>query len=273
VLTRDTVIVMFGKKIRIERIIDRNSGNAVVVPMDHGISIGPVEGLVDMRKTVNDVVEGGATAVLMHKGMVPQGHRTSGHDVGLILHLSASTDIGVNSRNKVLVASVADGLKLGADAVSLHINVGAESEPQMLEDLGKISSDCMEWGMPLMVMAYPRGPSIKDSYDAKAIAHSVRVASELGADVVKCSYTGNIDTFAKVVDGCMVPVIIAGGPKMDSDMDILNMVHDSLEAGGHGVSIGRNVFQHKDVRGMMAAISDIVLHGATVREAAELIKG
>ena len=252
------VIVMFGKKIRIERIIDRNSGNAVVVPMDHGISIGPVEGLVDMRKTVNDVVEGGATAVLMHKGMVPQGHRTSGHDVGLILHLSASTDIGVNSRNKVLVASVADGLKLGADAVSLHINVGAESEPQMLEDLGKISSDCMEWGMPLMVMAYPRGPSIKDSYDAKAIAHSVRVASELGADVV---------------DGCMVPVIIAGGPKMDSDMDILNMVHDSLEAGGHGVSIGRNVFQHKDVRGMMAAISDIVLHGATVREAAELIKG
>ena len=126
---------MFGKKIRIERIIDRNSGNAVIVPMDHGISIGPVKGIIDMRKTVNDVVEGGATAVLMHKGMVPQGHRTSGHDVGLILHMSASTDLGINSNNKVLVATVQDGLKLGADAVSIHINVGAETEPHMLTRL------------------------------------------------------------------------------------------------------------------------------------------
>ncbi|MBR4696868.1 MAG: 2-amino-3,7-dideoxy-D-threo-hept-6-ulosonate synthase [Candidatus Methanomethylophilaceae archaeon] len=262
---------MFGKKIRIERIIDRNSGNAVVVPLDHGISIGPVPGIVDLRKTVNDVAEGGATAVLMHKGMVPQGHRTSGNDVGLILHMSASTDIGVNSTNKVLVATVEDGLKLGADAVSIHVNVGAESEPHMLEDFGRVSSECMEWGMPLVAMVYPRGPSIPNSYDPKAIAHSVRVAAELGADVIKCSYTGDIDSFSKVVEGSMVPVLIAGGPKMDSDMDILNMVHDSLEAGGHGVSIGRNVFQHQNVRGMMSAISDIVLHGATVKEAAEYL--
>ena len=263
---------MFGKKVRIERIIDRESGNAVIVPLDHGISIGPVEGIIDMKKTVNDVVEGGATAVLMHKGMVPQGHRTSGHDVGLILHMSASTDLGINSNNKVLVATVEDGLKLGADAVSIHMNVGAETEPHMLEDFGKVSSQCMEWGMPLVAMVYPRGPAISNSFDPRAIAHSVRVAAELGADVIKCSYTGDIDSFSKVVEGSMVPVLIAGGPKMDSDMDILNMVHDSLEAGGHGVSIGRNVFQHRNVRGMMSAVSDIVLHGATVKEAAEHLK-
>ena len=263
---------MFGKKVRIERVIDRESGNAVIVPLDHGISIGPVEGIIDMKKTVNDVVEGGATAVLMHKGMVPQGHRTSGHDVGLILHMSASTDLGINSNNKVLVATVEDGLKLGADAVSIHMNVGAETEPHMLEDFGKVSSQCMEWGMPLVAMVYPRGPSISNSFDPRALAHSVRVAAELGADVIKCSYTGDIDSFSKVVEGSMVPVLIAGGPKMDSDMDILNMVHDSLEAGGHGVSIGRNVFQHKNVRGMMSAVSDIVLHGATVKEAAEHLK-
>ncbi len=264
---------MFGKNIRIERIIDRNSGNAVVVPLDHGISIGPVQGIIDLKKTVNDVAEGGATAVLMHKGMVPQGHRTSGHDVGLILHLSASTDLGINSNNKVLVATVEDGLKLGADAVSIHVNVGAETEPRMLEDFGKISSECMEWGMPLIAMVYPRGPSIADSYDPKAIAHSVRVAAELGADVIKCSYTGDTDSFSRVVEGSMVPVLIAGGPKMESDLDILNMVYDSLQAGGHGVSIGRNVFQHKNVRGMMSAISDIVLHGATVKESMEKLNG
>lgn len=263
---------MSGKNIRIERIIDRESGNAVIVPMDHGISIGPIPGLIDMKQTVSDVVEGGATAVLMHKGIVPQGHRTSGNDVGLILHLSASTDIGVNSTNKVLVATVEEAIKLGADAVSMHINVGAENEPQMIKDLGMVSGQCTEWGMPLIAMAYPRGPTIKNSFDPVAVAHAARVATELGADIVKCSYTGDIDSFRKVVKGAMVPVVIAGGPKINSDLDLLNMVHDSLEAGGHGVSIGRNIFQHKDVKGIMSAISDIVLHEATVEEAVKHLK-
>ncbi|MBQ8178875.1 MAG: 2-amino-3,7-dideoxy-D-threo-hept-6-ulosonate synthase [Candidatus Methanomethylophilaceae archaeon] len=263
---------MFGKNIRMERIIDRKSGNAVVVPMDHGISVGPIPGLVDMKGTVNDVVEGGATAVLMHKGIVPQGHRTSGHDVGLILHLSASTDIGVSSNSKVLVATVEEALKLGADAVSIHINVGAESECQMMQDMGMVSRQCMEWGMPLIAMAYPRGPKIENSFDPDAVAHAARVAMELGADIVKCSYTGDIDSFREVVRGTMVPVLIAGGPKMDSDMDILNMVHDSLEAGGHGVSMGRNIFQHRNVRGIMSAVSDIVLNGASVEEAARHLR-
>lgn len=263
---------MFGKNIRMERIFDRESGNAVIVPMDHGISIGPIEGLIDMKKTVNDVASGGATAVLMHKGLVPQGHRTMGHDVGLILHLSASTDIGVNSYSKVLVATVEEALKMGADAVSMHINVGAETEPQMLSDLGMVSRQCTEWGMPLIAMTYPRGPTIKDSFDPDAIAHAARVGMELGADIVKCSYTGDIDSFRKVVKGTMVPVVIAGGPKMNSDMDILNMVHDSIEAGGRGVSIGRNVFQHNNVRGITAAISDICLQGATVEEAAKNLR-
>jgi DhnA family fructose-bisphosphate aldolase class Ia len=161
---------------------------------------------------------------------------------------------------------------MGADAVSMHINVGAECEPQMLSDLGMVSRQCRQWGMPLIVMAYPRGPKIKDSYDPQAVAHAARVATELGADIVKCSYTGDIDTFREVVKGTVVPVVIAGGPKMNSDMDVLNMVHDSLEAGGHGVSMGRNIFQHKNIRGMMSAVSDIVLHGATVEEAAKHLK-
>jgi len=258
---------MFGKNIRMERIIDRDSGNAVIVPMDHGISVGPIDGLIDMKKTVSDVAVGGATAVLMQKGLIPQGHRTAGHDVGLILHLSASTDIGSTSNNKVLVATVEEAIKLGADAVSIHINLGADSEPDMLSDLGRVSRECTEWGMPLLVMAYPRGPGIKNPYDPKLVAHCARVAMELGADMVKVSYTGDIDSFRKVVKGTLIPVLIAGGPKMDSDMDILNMVHDSLEAGGKGVSIGRNVFQHRDVRGMTSAISDIVLKGASVEEA------
>ncbi|MBR2255094.1 MAG: 2-amino-3,7-dideoxy-D-threo-hept-6-ulosonate synthase [Candidatus Methanomethylophilaceae archaeon] len=258
---------MFGKSIRMERIMDRNTGNMVIVPMDHGISAGPIEGLVNMKKTVDDVANGGATAVLMHKGLIRYSHRTSGHDIGLILHLSASTDLGVTTNSKVLVSTVKEAIKVGADGVSVHINVGAETEPEMLSDIGLIAEECNEWGMPLIVMAYPRGPKITNSYDPDAIAHAARVATELGADVVKCSYTGDIDSFKEVVKGTLAPVVIAGGPKINSDDDLLQMVYDSIQAGGHGVSIGRNVFQHRDVENMTRAISDIVLHGYTVEEA------
>ena len=263
---------MFGKNIRMERIIDRRTGNAVIVPMDHGISIGPINGIIDMKSTVNDVSEGGATAVLMQKGLIPYGHRTGGHDVGLILHLSASTNIGSTSDAKVLVATVEEAIKLGADAVSIHVNLGAESEPQMLSDLGKVSRDCSEWGIPLLVMAYARGPGVRDQYDPDTVAHCARVATELGADLIKVSYTGDIDSFRNVVKGALAPVLIAGGPKMNSDMDILNMVHDSVEAGGKGVSIGRNIFKHKDPKAMTEAISGIVLKNMSVREASKMLK-
>ena len=255
-----------------ERILDRKTGNAVIVPMDHGISVGPLSGLVDMKKTVNDVSLGGATAVLMHKGLVRYSYRMSGKDVGLIMHLSASTDLGPTTNSKVLVGSIEEAIKIGADAVSVHINFGSEDEPNMLESIGDISRKCSEWGMPLLVMAYPRGPQIKNQYDPDAIAHCARAATELGADLVKVSYTGDIDSFREVCRGALAPIVIPGGPKMDSDMDILNMVHDSMEAGGHGVSIGRNVFQNNNVQGIMKAISSIVLDGYSVDEAAQYLK-
>ncbi|MFA6869846.1 MAG: 2-amino-3,7-dideoxy-D-threo-hept-6-ulosonate synthase [Methanomethylophilus sp.] len=263
---------MSGKSIRMERIIDRRSHNAVIVPLDHGISMGPLEGLIDMKKTVNDIAAGGATAVIEQKGMVNAGHRNNGRDIGLILHLSASTDIGSSSNEKVLVATVAEAIKMDADAVSVQVNFGAASEPQMIRDAGQVSRECADWGMPLIVMAYPRGPTVKNAYDPKLIAHAARAAAELGADIVKVNYTGEISSFSRVVDGAEVPVVIAGGPKMGSDLEILNMVHDSLAAGGHGVSIGRNVFQHRNVRGITAAISQLVTHGRTVNRALEELK-
>lgn len=255
-----------------ERIMDRKTGNAVIVPMDHGISVGPLEGLIDMQKAVDDVSVGGATAVLMHKGLIRYSHRMAGEDVGLILHLSASTDLGPTTNSKVLVATIDEAIKCGADAVSIHINFGSEDEPYMLESAGEISRQCAEWGMPLLVMAYPRGPQIKNQFDPDAIAHCARAAAELGADLVKVSYTGDIDSFKEVCRGALAPVVIAGGPQMDSDMDILNMVHDSMVAGGRGVSIGRNVFQNKNVPGITKAISSIVLEGYSVEEAAKFLK-
>ena len=95
---------------------------------------------------------------------------------------------------------------------------------------------------------------------------------ELGADIVKTSYTGDIDSFREVVRGAIIPVIIAGGPKINSDRDLLQMVHDSIEAGGRGVSIGRNIFQHRDIIGITRAVSDIVLRDADVDQALQRLQ-
>jgi fructose-bisphosphate aldolase/2-amino-3,7-dideoxy-D-threo-hept-6-ulosonate synthase len=263
---------MSGKSIRMERIIDRNTGRAVVVPVDHGISMGPIEGLVDMKATIDKVSQGGATAVVMHKGVVPYGHRSFGRDIGLILHLSASTSLSPDPNSKVLVTTVEEAIKMGADAVSIHVNIGADTEPNMLRDFGQVARQCNEWGLPLLVMIYPRGKDIKNGYDVDLIKQCARAGMELGADIVKTSYTGDVDSFKEVVKGAIIPVLIAGGPKMSSDRDLLQMVKDSIEAGGRGVSIGRNIFQHRNVTGITRAVADIVLKDADVDTALKLLE-
>jgi len=237
---------MIGKKIRLERIIDRRSDHTVIVPMDHGVTVGPIPGLEDLPKAVNEIAKGGADAVLMHKGMVQYGHRGYGADVGLIIHLSAGTSLSPDPNNKVLVCSVKEAVRLGADAVSIHINVGADNESKMLRDLGLVSQECKEYGMPLLAMMYPRGKDIKSEHDVKYVKHAARVGAELGADIIKTVYTGDKKTFRQVVEGCPAPIVIAGGPKIDSEASLLKMIEEAMECGAAGVSIGRNVFQAKD---------------------------
>ncbi|MDK2826040.1 2-amino-3,7-dideoxy-D-threo-hept-6-ulosonate synthase [Methanolobus vulcani] len=261
-----------GKKIRIERIMHRDSRNIVIIPMDHGISDGPIKGLIDVADTINKVAEGGADAVLMQKGIVTHGHRGYGHDVGLIVHMSASTILGPDPNNKVQVCSVEEVMKMGADAVSIHVNVGSETEADQLQKLGSVAEECNYWGMPLLAMMYPRGKDISNPHDPELIAHVARVGAELGADVVKTLYTGNPDTFKDVVQGCPVPIVIAGGPKTNTDEEFLQMIEGAMEGGARGVAIGRNVFQHENPTKITKAITEIVHYKKSVEEALEMLK-
>ncbi len=256
-----------GKRVRMERIINRETKRTIIVPMDHGVSSGPIAGLTDMPKAVNSVAEGGANAVLLHKGIIKHGHRGYGRDIGLIMHLSGSTSLSPDPNHKVLVASVEEAIKLGADAVSIHVNVGADDEAEMLSQLGAVSESCMEWGMPLLAMMYPRGRKIESEHHVEVVKHAARVGAELGADIVKTNYTGDVDSFKEVVKGCPVPVVIAGGPKMGSDREVLEMVAGAIEAGAAGTSIGRNIFQHKNPTKMVRAIAAIVHEGKSAEEA------
>jgi fructose-bisphosphate aldolase/2-amino-3,7-dideoxy-D-threo-hept-6-ulosonate synthase len=263
---------MRGKEIRLERIIDRNTRKTIIVPMDHGVTNGPVAGLIDLGDAVDCVAKGGANAVLGHVGLALHGHRKSGRDVGLILHLSASTSIGPDPNEKVLVNSVTNALKMGADAVSVHINIGADSEARMLADLGSVAIECMEWGMPLLAMMYPRGRKIKDEHQVDHVALAARVAAELGADMVKTVYTGDPDSFLTVTRGCPVPVVVAGGSKTD-DRSTMELIEGAMQGGAAGISIGRNAFQHPTPDRFVRAAGLIVHEGKTAEEACAFLKG
>ncbi|RMD46822.1 MAG: fructose-bisphosphate aldolase [Aquificota bacterium] len=262
-----------GKRVRLERIMNRDTGKTVIVPMDHGVSSGPMKGIINIRETVEKIAEGGANAIILHKGMVEQGHRGKGKDVGLIVHMSASTDLSLRKNDKVLVCTVEEALKLGADGVSIHVNIGAEDEKQMLKDFGAVSKACLEWQMPLVAMIYYRGPEVKNPFDPNAVAHIARIGAELGADIVKVPYTGDPESFRKVVEGCPVPVVIAGGPKVSSDRELLQMIYDAVVvAGCAGLSVGRNIFQHDDVAKITYVLSKIVHENITVDEAMEILE-
>jgi fructose-bisphosphate aldolase/2-amino-3,7-dideoxy-D-threo-hept-6-ulosonate synthase len=131
---------------------------------------------------------------------------------------------------------------------------------------------CEQCGIPLLAMMYPRGKNVKNEHEPDMVMHAARVGAELGADLIKTNYTGDPDTFKEVVQTCPVPVIIAGGPKTNTDEELMEMVEEAVAAGAAGISIGRNVFQHEDPARMTRALSKIVHENFTAQEALEELK-
>ncbi len=256
-----------GKKRRLRRIF-RSDNKTVIVPMDHGVTVGPVKGLVNMQNIIDNLLLGDVDAVVINRGIAKT---VDIGNTGLIIHLSGITLRCPHPNHKVQIGTVADAVRLGADAVSVHVNVGAEHETEMLSTMGKVVCQCDDFGIPLLAMMYPRGPNIKDPHAVDVVAHAARLGAELGADIIKTNYTGDAESFKEVIDSCPVPVIIAGGPKIETSRDVLQMVKDSVTAGGAGLSIGRNVFQHNNPTKMVKALSVIVHNGASVSEAVKIL--
>jgi fructose-bisphosphate aldolase/2-amino-3,7-dideoxy-D-threo-hept-6-ulosonate synthase len=256
-----------GKKRRLERVL-RQDNRTVIIPIDHGVSSGPIKGIENMQETINRLIEGGADAIVLHKGIAK---RVEVEDSGLIVHLSAISNLSPNSQNKVQVCTVMEAVRLGADAVSVHVNVGAVDEDKMLTKLGRVADECELLGMPLLAMMYPRGPKIANEHAVDAVAHAARIGAELGADMIKTNYTGDKESFRKVVETCPAPIVIAGGPKSETPLEVLQMVHDSLEAGCAGLSIGRNVFQHQNPTLMVKALVAIVHSNASMEQATKIL--
>lgn len=262
-----------GKEIRLKRIFRGHGKRCVLVPMDHGVTYGPLAGLEDLGRVTFAAAAGGADAVLMHKGMVETAYARQDIAAALVVHLSGATTFASGGGNsKVLVGTVEEAVKMGADAVSIHVTLGDQAEADMLRDFGLVSGQAAAWGMPLLAMVYARAPHIADSLAPGIVGHSMRLAAELGADMVKVPFSKAMKEQGGLIENCPIPVLIAGGEKMHSDRDLLQFAHDGVSAGAAGLSIGRNVFQHSDPGRIIAALCAVVHDGASVDEALEMMR-
>jgi predicted phospho-2-dehydro-3-deoxyheptonate aldolase len=257
---------MVGKKLRLKRILGPDE-KIVITPMDHGVSCGPILGLEEMCIALERAIRGGTDSIILHKGTFKIISEMDFPLPGLILHLSASTQLGLDFHHKVLVGSVEEALRLGVDGVSVHINLGNENESFMLGDLGEVADACRCWQMPLLVMVYVRGQNVSQPVSDKAIAHAVRVAWELGADIVKTAAPKKLETVKQITACCPVPVVIAGGGKEKNVQTFLDRIAGCIDSGAQGVAIGRNIFQDKSPVSLLQAVRGIVHDGLHSEEA------
>ena len=256
---------MTGKERRAARVFG-SDGRALVVPIDHAVTNGPIAGIADPSTTITNLLEGGADAMLMHRGLVAAGVWPAKVDAALIVHLSGGTEMSGRPELKTMVCDVEEALRLGADMVSIHVSLGTGSDLDALADLGRVSSACSKWGMPLLAMVYGYGDAASKR---SCIPHAARIAAELGADCVKVNHPGDPELLRRLVEGCFRPVLIAGGERVSDSFRVLRGVEEALAAGAAGVCIGRNAYQHDTPSEFVRALRAVIHEGQTAAEAFE----
>lgn len=249
---------MYGKSIRLKRIFPNESHRLFSVPLDHSVSMGPIDGLEDMPSLVRELQESGADMVVVPKGAVGPLVPVLRPTTLLGIHVSASTSLAPNSNLKVLVGTAEEAIALGADLLSIQVNFGVTEEPEMLRSLGIAADQCRTIGLPLMCMTYVKkaGGGTPDE-----IRHACRAAADTGADIVKTGYPGSFEEYRRLVRTTPVPLLLGGGARLDSDEDFLRLVHETVRANAAGICIGRNLFQRRPVSALARPIAEI-LHGA-----------
>ncbi|HEY2442107.1 MAG TPA: 2-amino-3,7-dideoxy-D-threo-hept-6-ulosonate synthase [Streptosporangiaceae bacterium] len=248
----------FSRALRMHRLF-RHGSKLVVVPLDHSVTDGPiVRRGRSIDQLVRDLAASQVDAIVLHKGSLRHIRHTRFGAMSLIIHLSASSHHAPDPDAKCLVTSVEEALALGADAVSVHINLGSPDERRQIADLGAVAGSCDKWNTPLIAMVYPRGPEIANPHDPELVAHAAILAADLGADIVKTVYPGSRACMAEVTAACPIPVIVAGGSRMESAEQVLDFVTDALLGGAAGVAIGRNVFTAPNPRAMAGRVTRAV---------------
>jgi DhnA family fructose-bisphosphate aldolase class Ia len=265
--------MVLGKRIRLNRIFSSPSGRVVTVAIDHPIAFSwdvPVE-LQHIREILPRIVEGRPDAITIQKGGAEHYFEPFAGRVPLIVQTCFFLP-GIPRRD-YQIGFVEDALRLGADAVAMTITVGTEHQGELAAMLGRLVRDAAPVGLPVITHIYPKGEMVPENErnSLKWCLYAARTGAEIGVDVVKTNYTGTPDTFRKVVEACPVPVVAAGGPKLNTSREVLEMARGVVEAGGAGLTVGRNVWAARDVAGTIRALKAVVHDGASVDDALALI--
>jgi DhnA family fructose-bisphosphate aldolase class Ia len=247
-----------GKKIRLNRVLGGSEHRALVVAFDHALVLGPIPGTEDPFGKVRQFAQAKIDALLLNLGLIRQFANSTplGPMPALIARLDWTTvwsAIGQNGKGALyssLLAHPEEALRQGADAVLTYLVVGTgdtEFEMKEITRNAEVARECEQVGIPLIVESLARGKDVSNPGDPKWLNLHTRMAAELGADVVKTDYSGDIASMRSVVEKCPIPILVLGGSRHASDKRALDVVRDVAAAGASGVFFGRNVFQADDM--------------------------
>jgi putative autoinducer-2 (AI-2) aldolase len=241
----------WGMKNRVSKIIRPEDGRCVMLAVDHGYFLGPTEGLELPYRTIQPLLSH-ADSLMITRGVL----RTSVNpntDVPIVLRVSGGSSIvGEDLSNESITTSIEDAIKLNATCLALSIFVASKYEHQTLTALSKLVDEGEKYGIPVLAVT---AVGKEMARDARYLGLACRIAAELGAHVVKTYYCEN---FERVVEGCPVPVVIAGGKKLSKEIDALELAYNAIEHGAVGVDMGRNIWQSDHPVAMIKAIRAIV---------------
>jgi 3-hydroxy-5-phosphonooxypentane-2,4-dione thiolase len=253
----------WGMANRLSRIIQKN-GHTLVMPVDHGYFQGPTRNLEEPRKTISPLLPY-SDALFITRGVL-RSCVDPDNAKPIILRVSGgSSMVGKDLANEGIITSMEEAIRLNVSAVGISIFVGTDYEKESLLNLAKLANEGERYGIP--VMAVTAVGKELEKRDARYLALASRIAAELGARVVKTYWCEN---FEKVAGGCPVPVIMAGGPRVDTELEVFNFIYDGIQKGAIGVNLGRNIWQNAFPIAMIKAIRAIIHENATPNKAQEI---
>ncbi|NOJ30073.1 MAG: 3-hydroxy-5-phosphonooxypentane-2,4-dione thiolase [Nitrososphaeraceae archaeon] len=255
----------WGMKNRLSKIIKPNDGRCVMLAVDHGYFLGPTERLEIPEKTIRPLLQH-ADSLMLTRGVLRTSVNPS-TDVPMVLRVSGGTSIvGEDLSNETITVSIEDAIKLNASCLALSVFVGSKYEHQTLANLAKLVDEGERYGIPVLAVTAVGKEMVRD---ARYLGLACRVAAELGAHLIKTYYCRN---FEKVVEGCPVPVIIAGGKKLPTEKEVFELTFNALRDGACGVDMGRNIWQSEFPISMIKTIKAMVHENFTVKEAMDLFQ-
>ncbi|MBM3705070.1 MAG: fructose-bisphosphate aldolase [Actinobacteria bacterium] len=256
----------FGKEVRMRRLFNKKSGKILVIALDHAVGWGVIEGIDRINETMEKIIEAQPDALTMQKGIIEKCYSKFSAQIPFIM--KATSFAPFHPAYDAQIGDIEEAVRLGADAIAVGCTVCGKEQAELLKQMAKISREAASYGMPTVAHIYPKGDLINDDerYSLKYVSYAARAAAEVGIDIVKTFYTGDSDSFRKVIESCPAKVVVSGGPKMPELKDVFVMTRNAMDAGAYGVTYGRNVWQSDNPVKVVAALKMIIHENKDVDE-------